>query len=1099
MDATSLTWITGGDAPWFSQTNITHDGVDAACSGAIGDAYAIGYVQSTWLETTVTAAEPSAVSFWWKVSSLPSYRALQFSINGVVQTSISGEVDWQQRNFGFGAGTNVLRWTYTQVVVWPPVPIPWRRTWSDAGWLDEVTLVAPSPPAITRQPPCLEVAAPGTATLVVAASGTEPRAYQWRKDGTDLTDGPKVSGATGPALTLSNLSTNDSGLYSVVITSAYGTVTSSNGCLAVLPPLSQRGSWPGYARGDAMGVFVTNGLAFVAQGAGGLGIFDVSTPASPRPLGGCGTSGSAARVQVVGHLAYVAAGSAGLEIVDISNPASPVHVGAYTGMSANAVQVQGSLAYVAGNSYSWPDDQTELRVLDVSNPTNPVPLAGFGPGGNAQDVQVVGNLAFVAAGSAGLQIFDLSNPTNQTPLGSNDTSGYAYAVQVVGNLAFVADGDAGLQVIDVSNPSTPVWWGNLDTGGNAGGVQVAGPFAYVADGDGGLQIIDVSNPGNPVPAGGYDTSGYAYGVQVVGDLAYVADGWAGLVVVKVGNSASPVGEGGCGTSASTEDVQVVGNLAYVADGSAGLRILDVSDPANPVQVGGFGMGGYVRRVQVAGSLAYVADGSTSLRIIEVSNPSNPVLVGSYNTGGTVRCVRVVGSLAYVLADNVWFSWPLPPMPPMPLDSIDDPALPVAPGAPPAPLVPPGGISLYSGNELQIIAVKDPAQPVFVGSASLGGFSHDSSCDLQVNGSLAYVTDQDGVLLWPDRGRRGRLQVIDVSNPASPVALSRYSTSGAVQGVQVVGSLAYVADGSAGLQIFDVSNPANAVRVGGCDTAGDANGIQVLDNLAYVADGSAGLQVIDVSNPASPVWVGGFDTSGYGYGVQVVGSLAYVADGNWGLAIIETPFSSAVAATGQYGDLAYSSDGSAITITGYTGAGGAVAIPAAINGLPVTSIGTLAFAGCTNLTGVFFKGNAPRTGVNLFLSASNAIVYYLPGTTGWGARFADHPALLWNPLIQTTGPSFGVGAHGFGFMITGTPDIPIVVEAILDSSAWLNPKQIAAMTEACSLGLLPASTCSNLANLTWMPLQTGTLTNGSFSFSDPQWTNYPTRFYRLRSP
>jgi len=26
-----------------------------------------------------------------------------------------------------------------------------------------------------------------------------------------------------------------------------------------------------------------------------------------------------------------------------------------------------------------------------------------------------------------------------------------------------------------------------------------------------------------------------------------------------------------------------------------------------------------------------------------------------------------------------------------------------------------------------------------------------------------------------------------------------------------------------------------------------------------------------------------------------------------------------------------------------------------------------------------------------------------------------------------------------------------------------------------------------------------LTNGSIPFGDPQWTNYPARFYRIRSP
>jgi hypothetical protein len=42
-------------------------------------------------------------------------------------------------------------------------------------------------------------------------------------------------------------------------------------------------------------------------------------------------------------------------------------------------------------------------------------------------------------------------------------------------------------------------------------------------------------------------------------------------------------------------------------------------------------------------------------------------------------------------------------------------------------------------------------------------------------------------------------------------------------------------------------------------------------------------------------------------------------------------------------------------------------------------------------------------------------------------------------------------------------------------------------------------CTNLSNPVWQPVQTNTFTAGTAYFSDPQWTNYPGRFYRLRSP
>jgi hypothetical protein len=125
--------------------------------------------------------------------------------------------------------------------------------------------------------------------------------------------------------------------------------------------------------------------------------------------------------------------------------------------------------------------------------------------------------------------------------------------------------------------------------------------------------------------------------------------------------------------------------------------------------------------------------------------------------------------------------------------------------------------------------------------------------------------------------------------------------------------------------------------------------------------------------------------------------------------------------------------------------------------------------------VHFKGNSPSFGVGVFgpdvyNPLDPATIYYLPGTTGWSTNFAGLPTVLWNPQVQTSDASFGVGTNQFGFTITGTSNLVIVVEA-----------------------------CTNLANPSWSPVGTNTLTGGSSYFSDAQWTNHPGRFYRLRSP
>jgi hypothetical protein len=76
-------------------------------------------------------------------------------------------------------------------------------------------------PSITTQPVAQTAAIGGNVTFSVAATGTAPLAYQWKKDGVAL------AGATAATLTLTNAQGADAGSYSVTITSSAGTITSN--------------------------------------------------------------------------------------------------------------------------------------------------------------------------------------------------------------------------------------------------------------------------------------------------------------------------------------------------------------------------------------------------------------------------------------------------------------------------------------------------------------------------------------------------------------------------------------------------------------------------------------------------------------------------------------------------------------------------------------------------------------------------------------------------------------------------------------------------------------------------------------------------------
>jgi len=70
---------------------------------------------------------------------------------------------------------------------------------------------------------------------------------------------------------------------------------------------------------------------------------------------------------------------------------------------------------------------------------------------------------------------------------------------------------------------------------------------------------------------------------------------------------------------------------------------------------------------------------------------------------------------------------------------------------------------------------------------------------------------------------------------------------------------------------------------------------------------------------------------------------------------------------------------------------------------------------------------PSTLDTLVFSGNKAIVYYLPGTTGWGTTWAVFQRNCGFP-DSNRGSQFGVQSNQFGFYITGTNDFTLVVEA-----------------------------------------------------------------------
>jgi hypothetical protein len=92
-------------------------------------------------------------------------------------------------------------------------------------------------PGIVTQPTNLTVLVGSNADFAAAAAGSAPLAYQWRTNGVKLVNGGNISGATSNVLTLTAVTTNNAGNYTLLVTNLYGSATSSVATLTVvLPP-----------------------------------------------------------------------------------------------------------------------------------------------------------------------------------------------------------------------------------------------------------------------------------------------------------------------------------------------------------------------------------------------------------------------------------------------------------------------------------------------------------------------------------------------------------------------------------------------------------------------------------------------------------------------------------------------------------------------------------------------------------------------------------------------------------------------------------------------------------------------------------------------
>ena len=647
-----------------------------------------------------------------------------------------------------------------------------------------------------------------------------------------------------------------------------------------------------------------------------------------------------------GDLAYLANGSGGLRIFSISKPDQLTEINYFRctspfldlanqklefrkcATSANALWLQNDHLFLTNG-------RNGLWMFDISeDPNSPSLIDRINLPGNSQDVVVLDDYAYVAAGNQGIRIVQI-NPTgsssnnqqaqkyqledlNYQPLASagdalkiftdqqflywtdnkknlqiwgtkkktqpNQVSNTSYDFDIdditfLGKYALIAAGDAGLVILNKADPAEPKLLYTLNLNGSAKSIYVIGNYAYVSVEGIGIVIVDITYMTSPrIVKQPYIIGGKPDKIIVNGDQAYLSNNTYGFSSYEIGVIINSKKVGESGTPVIVNGVVKSGNYAYLAAGERGLRVLDVTNPTNPADVAFLDTAGQAQAVAVSGDTAYVADRNNGLVVVDITNKNGELHLLKTLSGEDVRDVAIQGTYAY-LADY--------------------------------------------DTGLSIVDITHPITATLVKTMDIpdGLVIHPQA--VSVSGEYAYLSDGD----------QG-FSVVNIFDKNIPTLIQQVSLSGGmdVRNVAVINynhqiaqisgqdpynpdpndpntkTYAYVANGSKGLRVLDVTNPEQQIPVQiNLDSSistlpGIAMDVAIFRDRAYLAYDGIGVYILDTTDPANPKLVGLLNTQEAGnraVGLYSEGSIVYLAASEYGLVIIDASNTANPVIVGQY--------------------------------------------------------------------------------------------------------------------------------------------------------------------------------------------------------
>jgi len=402
--------------------------------------------------------------------------------------------------------------------------------------------------------------------------------------------------------------------------------------------------------GIAEDIFIQDDFVFLA--GEGLIILDISNPAKPvfvsqfKDNEESRTKG----VYIRDNLAFIVGYSKGLRILDISDITNPILLGSY-GTHATCVFVQDDYAYIIGS----PD---AFEVIDISDPENPVKVGAIQQFNCSPSYRLLvnGSIAYVSSG-CGLDIINISNPEAPIILHKYHSI-EAYDLVLHNQIAFVAARYNGFVILDVSDPSNPQNISQLFLNYSTYDIYYSNKVVYLSDNNYGLTIINVSDITNPKIIPHTLKFDSTYNIVQNKDVLYLLTTLSEVYSVNIMNPNNPQQLGVFDLGGNSEDVAIKGNFAFIANGLDGLVVLDIKNKTHPVLVSRVNSGNYSVKVYLYNVFAFVV---TQYRhacsiwekivIFDISNKNNPQFVSEFRKGFLIYDMQFIDTSLYIVSEN----------------------------------------------------------------------------------------------------------------------------------------------------------------------------------------------------------------------------------------------------------------------------------------------------------------------------------------------------------------------------------------------------------------------------------------------------------------